>query len=155
MGGLHTLPANQPNTDGQLFDAMHEWYGVGDYNEDATGADADPWWKWRAAEIGKVKRSRLTREASLPDLYVALLYCKAHNLHVEGVTWLYRHIPRAWAWWDRKEATTLHDDQAEAFADAVRIEAANPDATWLGRLLRAAPAQREEVLAQWQAQWKV
>ncbi len=152
MTGIHTLPAHLPPNDAKLFDVLHEWYGVGDFYDDE---DSDtPWWRWRVAQISRVKSSRASRDASLPDLYVALLYCKAHNLPVEGVTWLYRHIAKAWRWWDRLEAVH-HTEPSTAYADAIRMEAVNPDPSWLARLMRAAPTERDEVLAQWQAQWTV
>ncbi len=139
------LPAGTPHTDGALFDYLHQWWGIGDYDEDTHG----PWWKWRRNQVARVKASRTKREASLAELYIAALYCRATNQRVEGVTWLYRHIAAGWRWW---EGQPVHDPTLTAYADAVRIESANPDPTWLHRLMRADPAHRQALLDQWEVQ---
>lgn len=140
------LPPHTPMTDGKLWDVLHELYGVGSF--DAAG-DV-PWWKFRAAETSKVKASRLKNDRSLADLYVAILYCRAHGIDVRAVTYLMRHIPKAWAWWtDRSHQLVQTPD--EAYAAAIRHESSDPDTTWLDRLLRTSPAMREEVLAEWRA----
>lgn len=138
-----TLPHGTPLTDGALFDALHDMFGIGTYDEDRDG----PWWRWRISQVARVKQSRIKHDCAIPDLYVTALYCKATSQTVEGVTWLYRHIHHAWAWWDGQATPDTADLN---FADAVRIESANRDTTWLQRLLRAAPEFRQEVLQQWE-----
>jgi hypothetical protein len=151
MTGVHQLPANTPQTDSKLFDVLHEWFGIGTYDEDTDG----PWWSWRIKQVARIKTSRKARDASLPELHISALYCKAHGINVEGVTWLYRHIKPAWAWWDGQQNEAA-DTFTTRYADAIRVESANQDSTWFTRLLRATPEYREEVLREWQEQhWTV
>jgi hypothetical protein len=149
--GIRQIPAGTPVTDGKLFDALHEWFGIGLYDEDLHG----PWWSWRIKQVARIKSSRIKRDVALADLYVSALYCRAHGINIEGVTWLYRHLRAAWAWWDG--ATIVAATAPDAlYAEAIRVESANQDDRWLTRLLRASPASREEVLKEWQQQhWNV
>lgn len=140
---VHQLPPHCPNTDGKLFDVLHEMFGIGTY-DDLSGET--PWWKFRQRETSKVKASRIKNDRSVPDLYVAALYCRAHNIEVGAVTYLMRHVKPAWTWWEERSATA---GITERYADAIRHEMANTNDTWLTRLLRAAPATREEVYQQW------
>lgn len=142
MSPVRVLPPHTPVTDGRMFDVLHGMYGIGTWDEDT------PWWKFRARESAKIKASRRKHNRSLAELYVAALYCRAHAIDVRAVTFLYRHIGDAWAWWESKQyrvAVTPHD----RYAAAVRDEMANPDDAWLNRLLRADPSVRDEVYQQW------
>jgi hypothetical protein len=145
MSPVRQLPVGVPTGDAKLFDVLHGWFGIGAYDEE----DETPWWAWRMAMIGRIKASRKRRDTSIAELYVSALYCKAHNLNIEGIGWLYRHIPKAWAWWDGQLIDAV-DTPTVQYAEAIRIEAANQDSTWLTRLLRASPACQEEVLAEWE-----
>jgi hypothetical protein len=140
----HELPANMPHSDGALWDVLHDLFGVGTFDETAEL----PWWRFRATEVSKVKASRKKHDLSIPDCYIAALYCRAHGQDIRAVNWLVRHVNKAWTWWDAK-SQRLIDQPGDAYAEAVRIESNNQDPTWLNRLLRASPANREEVLAEW------
>ncbi len=143
---MHQLPANCPATDARLWDVLHDLYGIGTFDEDGD----TPWWKFRATEISKVRACRKKNDRSIADFYITALYCRAHGLDVRAVSWLPRHVNKAWSWWDAK-AHRLAQTPADAYAEAIRIESANPDPTWLHRLLRATPATHEEVLNEWRS----
>lgn len=146
---MRELPANVPATDAALFERLREMFGLGDYDE--GNADEQPYWKFRAREVAKVKASRKKWDVAIPELYVAALFCKAHGKTIRAVSWLPRHIADAWRWWDANNAKPAREFE-DLYAQAIRREAENPDATWLNRLLRAAPAYREEVYKQWISQ---
>lgn len=156
---MRTLPANTPTDNGTLFDCLHEWFGVGVYvdrdpDNPANPYGDPPWWKFRQIEAIKIANCRKRWDLSVAELYVAALYCKAHGIHVPTVGWLPRHVKDAWRWWDNKIQRVIETPD-EAYAEAVRVESANPDATWLNRLLRAAPAYRAEVYTEWQTHSKI
>lgn len=143
---MRALPAHLPPNDGALFDVLHAWFGFGNFDP----AGELPWWKFRAIEIGKVKRSRHARDKSIAELYIAAMYARAYGLDVRAVTWLYRYIPEAFAWYDAKAAVAVAEDFEQAYANAVRHEMAQEDKTWLDVLVRAQGGEaREEVFAQW------
>jgi len=142
---VRQLPPHTPNTDGKLWDVLHEMFGIGTFDEFGE----KPWWKFRQQETAKVKASRIKNNRSLADLYVAALYCRAHGIDVRAVTFLMRHINSAWSWWEDTRERSRTGSLTERYAEAVRQEMANTDDTWLNRLLRAAPSAREEVYQQW------
>ena len=149
---VHTLPAQLPASDGALFGALHQMFGIGEWDECTT-----PYWRFRQVEAAKVKRSRAKHDASIAEVYVAGLYCQAHGITVLGVTWLYAHIGAAWKWWDSHESGTgyLDIDYAAAIREEMRVSGWGPNASpWLERLLRAAPQYRAEVLDEYDARDK-
>jgi hypothetical protein len=143
---IRELPINTPNTEGKLFDRLQEMFGIGTWDE--SMAETLPYWKFRAQEIAKIKATRRKNDQSIADLYVAALWCKATSRDVRAASWLTRHVKDAWAWWDaRSVAAGL--EPTDTYAEAIRQEMSNPDQQWLSRLLRAAPASREDVYAHW------
>ncbi len=143
---IRELPAGCPDTEGKLFDRLQEMFGIGTWDE--SQAEALPYWKFRAQEVSKIKATRRKNDRSVADLYVAALWCKAHGRDIRAASWLCRWVPTAWDWWDAKSAAAGLAP-SDTYAEAIRQEMANPDNTWLNRLLRAAPASREDVYAQW------
>lgn len=143
---LRELPVDCPSTEGKLFDRLQEMFGIGEWDESQEATL--PYWKFRAQEISKIKATRRKNDKSVADLYIAALWCKAHKQDVRAASWLNRHVPAAWAWWEAKNAAAGLEPN-NTYAEAIRQEMSNPDSTWLSRLLRAAPASREDVYAQW------
>ncbi|MFP5367353.1 MAG: hypothetical protein ACLGIS_10970, partial [Actinomycetes bacterium] len=79
-------------------------------------------WRFRQREIGKIKRSRTTRNVTIPDLATAALYCKAHNIDIRNVTWLYKHILPALRWQTRQDQMTAQRYLTEELQRAQGIE---------------------------------
>ncbi len=143
---LRPIPSACPKTDGQLFDRLTELFGIGEWDDSMEVVM--PYWKYRAREVSKVKTSRIASDKSIPDLYMAALYCKAHGFDIRAVSWLHRHVRESWAWWNAQQITDKQTPP-DLYGEAIRQEADNPDNRWLNRLIRAAPAYREETYQAW------
>ena len=133
-------------TDGELFDLLVRDFGVGDWDE---ATSPQPYWKWRAIEVGKIKRVRTARKVRLDDLALAAEYCKAHGYDVRDATWLYKHVLPALRWDRERRAVASTSSFEEQMATAVGEAYAAGDMDWVGRLTRAQGATREQVLAEW------
>lgn len=133
-------------TDGELYDLLQKLFGLGDFDADLSTL---PWWRVRALEVSKIKRSRTARRVELSDLILAAHYCKEHGHDVRAVTWLYKHIDAARRWDNvrRREAKAAELD--ELVAAAIEQESSHPDSPWLDRLVRARGPYRQEVYDSW------
>lgn len=136
-------------TDGELYDLLQRLFGIGDFDPDLS---RDPWWKCRALEVTKIKRSRTARKVELSDLALAAEYCKAHGIDVRAVTWLYKHINDARRWDNVRSQQAKSRELDELVAEAIEIERSHPDSPWLDRLVRARGDYRREVYDQWNLQ---
>lgn len=133
-------------TDGDLYDLLQKWFGIGEWDEDVS---SQPWWKARALEISKIKRSRTSRNVDLEDLALAAEYCKQHHLPVANVAWLYRHIAPAIRWRNERSRAARVAQLDDLLAEAIQIESDNPDSEWLDRLVRARGDYKREVYEAW------
>ena len=129
--------------DSDLFDLLHRLFGIGEWDEDGPV----PWWKFRQGEAAKIKRSRTARGVALEDLATAAYFCKAHNLDVRAVTWLYRHIMPALRWQALRDAREANRYLDEEMARALQWEYEHMEDGWYDRLSRA--QDRALVLSQW------
>lgn len=133
-------------TDAELYDLLQRLFGIGVWDEDTS---SQPWWKARALEITKIKRSRTSRNVDLEDLALAALYCKAHGEPVANVAWLYRHIGPAIRWNNERSRAAKSREFDELLQAAIEHEQQNPDSEWLDRLVRARGPYQKEVYEQW------
>lgn len=138
--------ARKPPTDGELFDLLCKDFGVGDWDE-STG---EPFWKWRANEVAKVKRVRQAREVTVEHLMMAAAYAKANGHDIRDATWLYRYIRPA----IRAESATAgleETRQLEAEISTAVSEAISArDTAWVARLTNAnGTINRTEALNAW------
>lgn len=137
-----------PATESQVFDALQERYGVGDWEE---GKDV-PWHEWKRKELIKIKAMRLKRRVSCDELLLAIRYCGARDIDIRAHYLLYEHISAAKRWEkDRLEMRSTRGLQA-SIEQAIQHEMENdPEGPWLYRFLRAAGDGRQEVYDEWLA----
>lgn len=139
-------PAPTLQTEGQVFDVLHERFGVGDWQE---GNDV-PWHEFKRKECIKIKAMRLKRNTSCAELITTVRYCGAHNLDIREHWQLYEHITAAMRWdRDRQEMRRTRGTQL-AIDQALELEMErDPNGPWVERLVRAVGPQRQEVYQQW------
>lgn len=145
--GLDNLIEPSPiATDGRLFDELRAAFGVGDQK------DGEPWFKFRARHVAMLKRIRESRKVPLEDLVVAFEYAKAEGKDIQHVSWLFQLVDEAKRWKRAKDADAQGADLEARIAEAVQIEAQDPDSQWMTRLVRAAGPARQAVYDEWLAQ---
>jgi len=135
-------------TDGQVWNRLHEVFGVGDYDPETS---TKTWTMWRVGEVGALKRLRESRKVTTQELMDAIEYCRAKGIDVRHSSWLYKHIGDATKWARAERATEAVRDVEALIAQAVAIEAEKPDSVWLDRLIRAAGGARAEVYREWES----
>lgn len=136
----------RPETETQLWYYVHRLFGIGDWDEDS----GVPWWRYVQTEVMKVKAKRKKLGASTEALADAADYCKAHQIDIRNVAWLYRYLGPSRAW---------HDERRRALSAAAIDElidgAVEQDLTmggeWVERLIRARGEYRQEVYEAWKA----
>lgn len=134
--------------DGEVYDHLHRLFGIGEWDW-ATG---EPYHRYRALQVHQLKGMRKKRRATCQELIDAADYCKAHRLDIRHASWLFRHIPAAKRWAAERQRALEAADLDERVAEAIAIEVRDGDPEdWVGRLVRAAGDQREEVYSQWKA----
>lgn len=132
-------------SDGQLFDEMQTAFGLGDYQPDRDG----PWYKWRAAQIGKQKRIRHNREVDLAHLMISVRYAKATSKKVRSIFDLIEMIPEALTWQREQDKAVCTRDIDALIAEAIEIEADRGGGPWMDRLIRASGPDREATYHDW------
>lgn len=134
----------EPATDAALFDMVHGLFGVGDFNDSSI---ENPWWKFRAREIAKLKTIRKKRQVTLRDFALAARYCFTNRIAVRETYQLCPHLLDA-----KREARLRRvSDLAQGIASAVEIERgkSQPDTKVIERLLLAQNTGRQVVLDEW------
>lgn len=135
-----------PRTDGALFDVLHEMFGWGDHDELVNGGKG--WFKFKSAEVGKIKRFRARRHLSIAQLYQAADYCYRHGIYARNITEVARQLYAA-----ERETRTLdaarHERELDAKVAEV-LEFEGPGSEWFTRLARSSGSDREAVIEEWQ-----
>ena len=132
----------------QLWDFLQERFGFGSWDE--STADR-PWWKFRANEIGKLKRMMARRRATVRDVVIAADYADTHDKPVTEL-WQLLDLINAGARWHR--AITREGERAQRDVDLRTAidEAVDADEhDWAGRLMRADPSEAQTVINQWRS----
>lgn len=135
-------------TDAQVWDRLHEVFGIGDWDPETS---PKTWAMYRVGEIGVMKRIRASRHVTTGELLQTVEYCRAKGIDIRHPSWLYKHLRDAAAWARAETAAEATRDIDELIAQAIEIEAAKPDSSWLDRLIRAAGTYREEVYREWES----
>jgi hypothetical protein len=125
------LRAETPKTPGAMLDQLHEWFGIGDYDDIASSR---PFHRERMVEIAKLKALLKSRRASLTEVWIAAQYAR-DNGKTPRATWqVFALIPEAMRERFRKAAAGRDDaGWAEAIEEA--LDAGEQD--WAERLMRA------------------
>jgi hypothetical protein len=141
-----------PETPSDLFDILHEWWGIGTY-DDAVKNET-PWYKIRQTEAGKIKRQMTKRKVAMRELFIAAMYCRAQGKIIRESWQLFEHIPDALI--ASRNARAVHsfkaiqEQQISAVSQAIRYD--QPE--WAERLMRATGEVRiKETLEEWK-QWR-
>ena len=135
-----------PQTPAALFDQLHKWFGVGDYDDLIHD---QPWHRARIIEIGKLKRMLKSRRASLAEVYIAAAYARRTNKPVHSTWQVFALIPEAMR--DRSEAMRKAKSAA-AWVDLTEAVYEALDAgehEWADRLMRA--EDHAKAIAEWRS----
>lgn len=130
-------------TEGELYDFLRERFGVGDYDEALSG---QPYWKYRALEVSKLKGIIRRRRTSVAELYLAAEYAAERRIPISAPFDLLRLIGPA------KKAAMVprRRELAERLERAARDAQAMGQAEWATRLFVADVSAAEELLAEWE-----
>jgi hypothetical protein len=134
----------EPKTDAQLFDMLHELFGIGNFDESGSV----PWFRFRITEIAKLKAIRKRRSITLADFAMTARYCQRHQEQVKESWQVCGFIADA-----KREARRIAvPELSQEIHTALEIERALPgpdSATWVERLLLTRGLFRREVLDEW------
>lgn len=138
-----------PETPGQLFDFLHERFGIGEY-DDVANADT-PWWKSRNTEIAKLKAMMRKRRVTEKHVAVAAWYAVSRGQPIRYYAQLFRLIPEAMREYKTAEQLTLRRNVRAGIEDAVAEALASGEAEWAERLMRAHQSEAPRLLKEWEA----
>lgn len=134
------------STDAEVFDALHSAYGVGKQEP------GEPWFKFRARQIGMLRRIRVARKLEPDDLMKALEYARGNGRDLRHVMALVDLVPEARAWVRRQETAAQEAELDRQVGDAVTWELErDPDSEWAQHLIRSAGPARARLYAEWRA----
>lgn len=133
----------RPKTDADLFDLIHQLFGIGDWDADI---DKQPWHKVRMTEIGKIKAIRRKRRFSVEDFAYLAQFCYRNRRRITKTFDLLEHWPDALR--DRTlNARSRIDNEIQA---ALELEQQREDGQeWVERFLLAQGAGRIAALNRW------
>lgn len=132
-----------PETDAQLFDLVHELFGVGDWDRDL---DAQPWHKVRMAEIAKVKAIRKRYNYSITELTELARFVHERQYRVTKTWDLLQHYPA----YRRQRAVNARLRLDQEFEEILEVERGRLDGDeWVTRLLLSQGIGREELVRKW------
>lgn len=135
-----------PTTPAALFDQLHEWFGIGEYDEMVTDK---PWHRARMVEIGKLKRLLKSRRASLAEVYVAACYARRLGKPVHATWQVFSLIPEAMRDRFRMASEAKRAEAWGDLADAINHALNVGETEWAERMLRAEDPAK--VLAEWRS----
>lgn len=128
------LRATIPKSPAAMVDKLHEWFGIGTYDDIASER---PFHRERMVEIAKLKSLLKSRRASMTEVWIAALYAREHGKPVHQTWQVFALIPEAMR--DRFRLATA-DRREESDADWVAAIQEALDAgeqEWAERLQRA------------------
>lgn len=133
-------------TDAELWDYLQERFGFGEWDEATSDV---PWWKFRANEIGKLKRMMRSRSAKPHQLVIAADYATAHAKPVTALWELFALIPEALAEHRRQDAIKRQARWADVVETAIEEAMDAGETQWAERLMRASAAETQTVINEW------
>ena len=132
-----------PESDAQLFDLVHEMFGIGDWDRDL---DAKAWHQVRMAETAKIKAIRARYNYSLEELAELARFVHGRGEHITKTWDLLRHYPS----YRRQRAVNVRLRLNQDFEEILEIERGRPDGDeWVTRLLLSTGTGREDLLRKW------
>lgn len=138
---------NLPETPAQLYDLLHERFGVGRYDE--VAAPRPPWYQARMTEIAKLRAQLQARHATVRQVAIAAWYAVETGAQIRWASDLFRLIPEAMRAYNT--ALAVQDrDRLRAEINAAIEEAWNAgEQQWATALYTADANSAPEVLNAW------
>lgn len=135
-----------PKSPAAMYDLLHEWFGVGTY-DDVTSSR--PFHRERMVEIAKLKGLLKSRRASLAEVYYAACYAREHQKSIHSTWQVFALIPEAMR--DRfHQATRRRREDAQVDLNAAIQEAYDAgEPGWAERLYRA--TDPTQAITEWRA----
>lgn len=139
-------PDELPETPAQLYDLLHELFGIGNYDDIASRT---PWFRARMTEIAKLKAMLRKRRCTVAEVAIAAWYAHDAGLPVYGTYRVFQLIPEA------KRAARESDRTARASGQLDRRNVAANEAieageqSWADRLISASDRDIDAVIDQW------
>lgn len=132
-----------PITDGQLFELVHELFGVGDWDRDL---DAKAWHQVRGAEIAKIKAIRKRYNYSIAEMAALARYVHERQYRITKAWDLLKHYPA----YRRARVADARSRMEQEFEEILAIERGRLDGDeWVTRLLVSTGIGREELVRKW------
>lgn len=131
----------------ELFDLVHEHYGIGGYDELAR--PEPEWYQIRLREAARLNQLMKKRRVSIEELERALRYCIEQRIQIRKTTELFSHITPSLIAWRKAQLATTAVDRERVREDAIAeaLEAGEHD--WVERLIRAAGTEMDTTLDAW------
>lgn len=138
-----------PTTPAELFDFIHERYGIGNYDEVAPSDRA--WWQERGTGIAKLKAMMRRRRVNEHDVAVATEYAARHGKTIRYYPQIFELIAEA----KREAASDRREQRRQDLRDAVQDAASEAleagEDEWAYRLLSVPERDAEAALEEWRA----
>lgn len=115
-----------PKSPAAMVDKLHEWFGIGSYDDIASER---PFHRERMVEIAKLKGLLKSRRASMTEVWIAALYAREHGKPVHQTWEVFALIPEA---------------MRERWRDATNTRRAESDADWVTAIQDALDAGEQE-----------
>lgn len=136
-----------PTTEAELFDYLHEKFGIGTYDE--LVPSSRQWWQERGTGIAKLKAMLKRRHQTIADVVIAADYAARHNKPIRYYPQIFELIAEA----KRETAAERREGRRQSLRDEVRNAASEAlelgRDEWAYRLLNVPEADAQAVLDAW------
>lgn len=133
-----------PKTPAAMWDRLHEWFGIGTYDE---ALSARPWHRERMVEISKLKALLKSRRASLAEVNIAAEYARRHHQPIQHTWQVFALIPEAMRERFRHATQARREAAGDELGAAITEALEAGEYEWAERLMRA--QDPDAVVAAW------
>lgn len=138
-----------PSTEAELFDYLHEKFGIGTYDE--LVPSSRQWWQERGTGIAKLRAMLKRRRQRIDDVVIAADYAARHKKPIHFYPQIFELIDEA----KREQRQRSHEERRQSLREEVRAAASEAlelgREEWAYRLLRAPENDAQAVLDEWKA----
>lgn len=139
-----------PTTEAELFDYLHERFGIGTYDE--LAANKRQWWQERGTGIAKLRAMLKRRQQRIDDVVIAADYAAQLRKHIRYYPQIFELIPEA----KKQAADRRREDRRQGLRDQIQDAASHAfelgREEWGQRLLRAPEHDAQAVLDLWEVE---
>lgn len=133
-------------TPAELHDALHEMFGIGDWDDSYS---TQPWYQSRMTEIAKLRAMLARRHCTVQEVMDAARYARAVDKPIHATWQLFVLVPAAKKYYREVAVTEIREHLQEEL-DQAAVEALTVDENeWATRLARTPLSHAREVLDQW------